>query len=87
MNIDGDPLGMWLEDFWPVVDSDRAHVGRLVSASYSPRLECNMGFAWVPIGGSAEGTQIEISSPGGPMTATVTALPFLDPEKAIPARS
>jgi glycine cleavage system aminomethyltransferase T len=87
VNIDGDPLGMWLEDFWPVVDSDRAHVGRLVSASYSPRLECNMGFAWVPIGGSAEGTQIEISSPGGPMTATVTALPFLDPEKAIPARS
>jgi glycine cleavage system aminomethyltransferase T len=87
VTIDGDPLGMWLEDFWPVVDSDRAHVGRLVSASYSPRLECNMGFAWVPIGGSAEGTQIEISSPGGPMTATVTALPFLDPEKAIPARS
>jgi glycine cleavage system aminomethyltransferase T len=86
VTIDGDPLGMWLEDFWPVVEGD-AKVGRLVSASYSPRLERNMGFAWLPIGKASEGTRIEITSPDGPMTATVTPLPFLDPKKEIPAKS
>ena len=84
VKIDGEPLGMWLEDFWPVVN-DGTEVGRLVSASYSPRLEFNMGFAWVPIAAAGEGSRIEISSPRGPMTATVTALPFLDPKKEIPA--
>jgi aminomethyltransferase len=83
--IDGEPLGMWLEEFWPVLEAGDA-IGRLVSASYSPRLECNMGFVWVPIGKADEGTRIEIASPEGPMTATVTALPFLDPKKEIPAK-
>ena len=87
VKIDGAPLGMWLEDFWPVVDDGGEQVGRLVSASYSPRLERNMGFAWVPIAKASEGTRIEITSPDGPMTATVTALPFLDPKKEIPAKS
>jgi glycine cleavage system aminomethyltransferase T len=85
VKIDGEPLGMWLEDFWPVVEGDE-NVGRLVSASYSPRLDFNMGFAWVPIASATEGTRIEITSPDGPMTATVTALPFLDPKKEIPAK-
>jgi len=76
---------MWLEDFWPVVEGGEP-VGRLVSASYSPRLEINMGFAWVPIESAAAGTPIRIDSPDGPMTATVTALPFLDPKKEIPAK-
>jgi aminomethyltransferase len=68
-----------------VVDGDE-RIGRLVSASYSPRLEINMGFVWVPIDRAAEGTRIEIASPDGPMMATVTALPFLDPKKEIPAK-
>jgi glycine cleavage system aminomethyltransferase T len=90
VTIDGEPLGMWLEDFWPVVDGGRGtgeQIGRLVSASHSPRLDVNMGFAWVPIDKAAEGTGIEIASPDGPMSATVTALPFLDPKKEIPAKS
>ena len=47
----------------------------------------NMGFAWVPLAAAAEGSRIEIASPDGPMTATVTALPFLDPKKEIPANA
>jgi glycine cleavage system aminomethyltransferase T len=84
VTIHGDPLGMWLEDFWPVVH-DGGEVGRLVSASYSPRLEINMGFAWVPIERATPGTRIAIDAPDGTMHATVTALPFLDPRKEIPA--
>jgi glycine cleavage system aminomethyltransferase T len=83
--IDGAPLGMWLEDFWPVTE-DGEPVGRLVSASYSPRLKVNMGFAWVPTRCAQEGTRIAIASPGGTMHATVTGLPFLDPKKEIPAK-
>jgi aminomethyltransferase len=84
VTIDGEPLTMWLEDFWPVVDGDQ-RIGRLVSASYSPRLELNMGYVWVPIEQAAEGTGLAIESPDGPVTATVSALPFLDPKKEIPA--
>ena len=88
VRIDGEPLGMWLEDFWPVVDEGTGEqIGRLTSASYSPRLEFNMGYAWVPIEKAAEGTRIGITSPEGPMTATVMPLPFLDPKKEIPAKS
>jgi aminomethyltransferase len=83
--IDGPPLPMWLEDFWPV-SANGAVVGRLTSASYSPRLEMNMGYAWVPIGFAADGTELRIESPTDVMAATVVALPFLDPKKDVPKR-
>jgi glycine cleavage system aminomethyltransferase T len=85
VTIDGAPMTMWLEDFWPITEGGEP-VGRLVSASYSPRLEFNMGFAWVPIARAAEGTRIAIESPDGTMHAMVAALPFLDPKKEIPAK-
>jgi glycine cleavage system aminomethyltransferase T len=77
---------MWLEDFWPV-RIDGEVVGRLTSAGHSPRLDINMGYAWVPIEHDAAGTRVEIDSPEGTMKATVTAIPFLDPKKEIPAGS
>jgi glycine cleavage system aminomethyltransferase T len=85
VTIEGGPMTLWLEDFWPVTEGGEP-VGRLVSASFSPRLEIIMGFAWVPIETAAAGTGIRIDSPDGPMTATVTALPFLDSKKEIPAK-
>jgi aminomethyltransferase len=86
VTIDGPPLGMWLEDFWPVHVGGSA-VGRLTSAGHSPRLDINMGYAWVPIENAAAGTRVDIESPEGMMTATVTPIPFLDPKKEIPAKS
>jgi glycine cleavage system aminomethyltransferase T len=85
VKIDGEPLSMWLEDFWPVVEDGRA-VGRLTSASYSPRLEFNMGYVWVPLEKAETGSRITIEAPDGVMTATVMPLPFLDPKKEIPAK-
>jgi glycine cleavage system aminomethyltransferase T len=84
VKIDGPPLPMWLEDFWPVAQ-DGVVVGRLTSASYSPRLDMNMGYAWVPIGLAIEGTELQIDSPTDPMAATVVTLPFLDPKKDVPS--
>jgi glycine cleavage system aminomethyltransferase T len=86
VTIDGPPLGMWLEDFWPVRVGGGV-VGRLTSAGHSPRLAANLGYAWVPIEHASEGTRVEIDSPEGTMTATVTPIPFLDPKKEIPANS
>jgi glycine cleavage system aminomethyltransferase T len=85
VKIDGDPLAMWLEDFWSVAADGRV-VGRLTSASYSPRLGFNMGYVWVPIERAEIGSRITIEAPNGAMTATVMALPFLDPKKEIPAK-
>ncbi len=83
VRIAGEPLGMWLEDFWPV-SSDGADVGKLTSASYSPRLEFNMGYAWVPVQLAAHGTRLQVSSPSGPVPAEVVPLPFWDPNKDVP---
>ena len=83
VSIEGEPLSLWLEDFWPVIHDGR-EVGRLVSASYSPRLEFNMGYVWLPIELAGLGASVEVLSPAGPSVATVTALPFLDPEKDVP---
>jgi len=85
VTIDGPPLGMWLEDYWPVSVGEQT-VGRLTSAGHSPRLDINMGYAWLPIGHAGAGTRLEIESPEGVMAATVTTLPFLDPKKEIPAK-
>ena len=72
---------MWLEDFWPVTPAGR-EVGRLTSASYSPRLRINMGYAWVPIDARRAGNEAcSVHSPGGPLDAEVVPLPFWDPAK------
>jgi aminomethyltransferase len=83
VRIDGEPLGMWLEDFWPVSVAGR-EVGKLTSASYSPRLRINMGYAWVPIAAADHGTRIEIASPSGTLGAEVVPLPFWDAKKDVP---
>jgi aminomethyltransferase len=83
VRLGGEPLTMWLEDFWPVTSAGR-EVGRLTSAAYSPRLRINMGYAWLPIELSAMGTRVLATSPEGPLEAEVVPLPFWDPAKAVP---
>jgi len=85
VRIDGPPLSMWLEDFWPVTVDGR-DVGKLTSASYSPRLEINMGYAWVPIELAAPGTRLDVESEHGDMTAVTAEVPFVDPRKERPAQ-
>jgi aminomethyltransferase len=69
---------------WPVL-VDGAQVGKITSAVYSPRLEQNIGYAWVPVELATVGTQVRVESEWGSRTGEVAALPFWDPEKAIPA--
>jgi aminomethyltransferase len=68
---------------WPV-RIDGREVGAVTSATYSPRLEKNIGYAWVPVQHSEEGTAVRVGTPDGSRQATVASLPFVDPGKRIP---
>jgi glycine cleavage system aminomethyltransferase T len=73
-----------LNDFWPVVDPDGRPIGRITAGAWSPRLEKNIGYAWVPATHVEEGIAVEIRSSPGPRPATVAGLPFYDPAKRVP---
>jgi aminomethyltransferase len=68
---------------WPVV-ADGKRVGKVTSAVYSPRLERNIGYAWVPSGLSELDTELRVESEWGSRAARVVPKPFWDPEKTIP---
>ena len=57
--------------------------GHVTSVVYSPRLQKNIGYALVPAEYAAPGTRLEIEAPDGTRGATVVAMPFIDPDKAI----
>jgi glycine cleavage system aminomethyltransferase T len=73
-----------LNDFWPVHDPEGGRIGRVTAAAWSPRLERNIGYAWVPATHAAEGTVLEVRAAAGERPATVASLPFVDPAKQVP---
>ncbi len=83
VQIDGEPLDLNVTR-WPVT-RDGAQLGNVTSAVYSPRLKENIGYAWVPIEHTGEGTNLTITLPNGDeRSATVVPKPFVDPKKEIP---
>ncbi|HMC82191.1 MAG TPA: glycine cleavage T C-terminal barrel domain-containing protein [Candidatus Polarisedimenticolia bacterium] len=69
---------------WPV-KADGQVVGTITSAIRSPRLEKNIGYAWVPVKHASQGTRLTVTVPGaGDRPATVVPRPFVDPKKDIP---
>jgi glycine cleavage system aminomethyltransferase T len=66
------------------VDSGGKTVGKVTSAVYSPRLEKNIGYAWVPFDLSDLGTEVTVQTPDGARDAAVVSMPFVDPGKQIP---
>ena len=82
VEIEGDPLP-FNDARWPVW-SDGSTVGAVTSALYSPRLEKNIGYAWVPVALSEIGTSVTVETPSRKAGATVVAKPFVDPTKEIP---
>ena len=73
-----------LNDFWPVHGKDGAAIGRVTAGAWSPRLEKNVGYAWVPASQQAEGIELEVAAPAGMRPAAVAPLPFFDPAKRVP---
>ena len=81
VEIDGTRLEMNATP-WPVTADGVS--GKVTSAVYSPRLEKNIGYAWLPVEHTEPGAQVTVESPDGAREATVVPLPFFDPEKQIP---
>jgi aminomethyltransferase len=85
LEIGRDRMPEEMEESWPV-RSERSEVGYVTNAVWSPRLEKNIGYAWVPIELAGQGTRVQVEWPfGGPADGTVVPIPFLDPTKDIPA--
>jgi glycine cleavage system aminomethyltransferase T len=58
---------------------------RVTDAVWSPGLEKNIGYVWVPIGLAEPGNPIQVDSEHGPMSGRTAAIPFVDPRKERPA--
>jgi len=81
--FDGDPFPGLNAVKWPAT-IDGARVGKVTSAIFSPRLGQNIGYCWLPVDRSNEGQSVIVETEFGQRTATVTAMPFVDPSKQIP---
>ena len=68
---------------WPV-SADDGGVGTVTTALWSPRLDKNIGYAWLPIELAGEAPPSRSASPDGEREATVVPMPFVDPGKQIP---
>jgi aminomethyltransferase len=85
IEVPGDALSFEISEFRPALHDGEA-VGHVTDLIWSPRLEKNIGYVWVPIELAEPGNDLEILWPGGERTSGTTAeIPFLDPKKAIPA--
>jgi glycine cleavage system aminomethyltransferase T len=83
VEIDGDPFPSLNNVKWPAV-ADGQKIGKVTSAIYSPRLQKNIGYCWLPIERSELGSRVEVQTEWGSRTATVVEMPFVDPNKQIP---
>jgi glycine cleavage system aminomethyltransferase T len=83
VELDGDRFPTLNFIKWPVSAGGDV-VGKVTSAVYSPRLEKNIGYAWVPLELSDLGTGLAVESELGRRNATVVPMPFWDPEKQTP---
>ncbi len=80
----GAPLPFEIAEKRPVLHGGEA-VGTLTDLIWSPRLEKNIGYVWLPIELSGPGTELEIVAPDGDLwAARSAAIPFLDAKKQVP---
>jgi aminomethyltransferase len=70
---------------WAASADGRA-VGPVTDAVWSPGLEKNIGYVWMPFELSEPGTAVDVDSEHGPMTGRTVGIPFVDPRKERPAK-
>jgi aminomethyltransferase len=87
IELEADQLRAELSEFWPAY-SDGKRVGDVTDAVWSPGLEKNIGYVWVPIDLSKPRNRLQIiTEDRDDLIGVTAALPFVDPEKKAPARS
>jgi len=84
IEMPGEPLPFEVADKRPAYHRGEA-VGTVTDLIWSPRLEQNIGYVWLPIELSGPGTPLEIESADGDRwPARSAAIPFLDATKKVP---
>jgi glycine cleavage system aminomethyltransferase T len=80
----GDALPFELAEKRPALHRGES-VGTVTDLIWSPRLERNIGYVWLPIELSQPGTELEIVAPDGELwPARSAAIPFIDAKKQVP---
>jgi glycine cleavage system aminomethyltransferase T len=70
---------------WPA-HHDGQLIGRVTDAVWSPGLNRNIGYVWVPIALAEPGNLIEVEAEHGGMRGRTASIPFVDPRKERPAQ-
>ena len=91
--VDRKLVGLWFDESEPLpgitrkwdAEHDGRPVGPVTDAVWSPGLERNIGYVWVPIELAGEGNHIDVHSEHGPMSGVTHSIPFVDPRKERPA--
>jgi glycine cleavage system aminomethyltransferase T len=87
IELQGDELRAEISEYWPVHHEGK-WVGHVTDAVWSPGLEKNIGYAWVPIALAEPGTALDVETEDGErLVGRTAALPFVDPRKERPAGS
>jgi glycine cleavage system aminomethyltransferase T len=85
IEFEGDELRAELTWFWPV-HKDGKEVGKVTDAIWSPTLNKNIGYVWVPASLTEPGTTVDVESESGHLVGTIATIPFIDPKKEEPAK-
>jgi glycine cleavage system aminomethyltransferase T len=87
IELEGDQLRAELSRYWPA-SHDGRRVGHVTDAIWSPGLERNIGYVWVPIVLAEPGTRLDVETEDGEhLVGRTAAIPFVDPRKERPAGS
>ncbi len=84
IELAGDELRAEMSEYWPVHAGGK-EVGCMTDAVWSPKLEKNIGYVWVPIELSEPGTRLDVESENGLIVGHTAAIPFVDQRKEVPA--
>lgn len=80
LEISGEPFDGPNTTFWPIHVED-SPAGKVTSATYSPRLEQNIGLAMVDVRFAELSNVVQVETPTGPRRGTIVSTPFYDPKK------
>ena len=83
--LDGDEVIPSLPDVAPIY-RDGKEIGKVTLILWSPRMQKNIGFVWVPIQLAGPGNSIEVSTLHGTVPGKTAAVPFFDPRKSVPSQ-
>ena len=87
IELQGDELRAEISEYWPVHHTGK-RIGHVTDAVWSPGLEKNIGYVWVPIALAEPGTALDVETEDGDrLVGRTAALPFVDPRKERPAGS